>query len=288
MLNVLSFFFIETIWHPVMIGDVFRCSMFWAFSLYSLLNISDQYNISVSMLNVLSFFFIVLLVVVRPLTTVFRCSTFWAFSLYWIIGEQSQPIEICFDAQCSELFLYRYWVRAKAREWFVSMLNVLSFFFIIERGLRTIITTNLTFRCSMFWAFSLWPSRICRGERSFVSMLNVLSFFFMFDILKNEELIFNDVSMLNVLSFFFMIEKQKSSFFKTLVSMLNVLSFFFIAHSTTAMNKHLLRGISEETSPCALFIHFYHYTTINKAVENCSEKILKLKIISPLSLYKYL
>ena len=155
MLNVLSFFFIETIWHPVMIGDVFRCSMFWAFSLYSLLNISDQYNISVSMLNVLSFFFIVLLVVVRPLTTVFRCSTFWAFSLYWIIGEQSQPIEICFDAQCSELFLYRYWVRAKAREWFVSMLNVLSFFFIIERGLRTIITTNLTFRCSMFWAFSL-------------------------------------------------------------------------------------------------------------------------------------
>ena len=70
--------------------------------------------------------------------------------------------------------------------------------------------------------------------------------------------------------------------------MLNFLSFFFIAHSTTAMNKRLLRGISEETSPYALFIHFYHYTMINKAVENCSEKILKLKIISPPLLYKYL
>ena len=120
--------------------------------------------------------------------------------------------------------------------------------------------------------------------------------------------------MLNVLSFFFIgrykyimkpkliegFDAQCFEFFlygiayaiylmaKPQVSMLNVLSFFFIAHSTTAMNKRLLRGISEETSPCALFIHFYHYTTINKAVENCSEKILKLKIISPPLLYKYL
>ena len=88
---------------------------------------------------------------------------------------------------------------------------------------------------------------------------------------------------------FSLLKKQLSNEIRLfIVSMLNVLSFFFIAHSTTAMNKHLLRGISEEISPCALFIHFYHYTMINKAVENCSEKILKLKIISPLSLYKYL
>ena len=119
-------------------------------------------------------------------------------------------------------------------------------------------------------------------------MLNFLSFFFilsMGEIIQGAML----VSMLNFLSFFFIvsyINKSISHYF--LVSMLNFLSFFFIAHSTTAMNKHLLRGISEETSPCTLFIHFYHYTMINKAVENCSEKILKLKIISPPLLYKYL
>ena len=96
------------------------------------------------------------------------------------------------------------------------------------------------------------------------------------------------VSMLNVLSFFFIDLLSWGDHNLERVSMLNVLSFFFIAHSTTAMNKHLLRGISEETSPYALFIHFYHYTMINKAVENCSEKILKLKIISPPLLYKYL
>ena len=122
-----------------------------------------------------------------------------------------------------------------------------------------------------------------------VSMLNVLSFFF---IIEEESGIWmprHIVSMLNVLSFFFIINWWRSmQKLEKIVSMLNVLSFFFIAHSTTAMNKHLLRGISEEISPCALFIHFYHYTMINKAVENCSEKILKLKIISPLSLYKYL
>ena len=143
-------------------------------------------------------------------------------------------------------------------------------------------------------------------------MLNVLSFFFIlielanqqfdicFDAQRSELFLYQSkqkltetdtdtVSMLNVLSFFFMSFSRKSrSLGRSHVSMLNVLSFFFIAHSTTAMNKRLLRGISEETSPCALFIHFYHYTTINKAVENCSEKILKLKIISPPLLYKYL
>ena len=141
------------------------------------------------------------------------------------------------------------------------MLNFLSFFFMMWS--LTIIYI-LSFRCSIFWAFSLSNKKMRKiDENVSVSMLNVLSFFF---IHKIKLLWFGGLS----------------------VSMLNVLSFFFIAHSTTAMNKHLLRGISEEISPCALFIHFYHYTMINKAVENCSEKILKLKIISPLSLYKYL
>ena len=143
-------------------------------------------------------------------------------------------------------------------------------------------------------------------------MLNVLSFFFIqISWCRKKMIIF--VSMLNFLSFFFILDAygvrcvcyysfdaQFSELFLYIkmnelydkiennVSMLNFLSFFFIAHSTTAMNKRLLRGISEKTSPCALFIHFYHYTMINKAVENCSEKILKLKIISPPLLYKYL
>ena len=133
MLNVLSFFFIETIWHPVMIGDVFRCSIFWAFSLYSLLNISDQYNISVSMLNVLSFFFIVLLVVVRPLTTVFRCSTFWAFSLLASRLMMNADIYVCVSMLNFLSFFFMYRSRnsdVKVRR--VSMLNFLSFFFMMH------------------------------------------------------------------------------------------------------------------------------------------------------------
>ena len=153
-------------------------------------------------------------------------------AMWWMLG-------MGFDAQRFELFLYS------------QMKKLLSLCLIL-------------FRCSMFWAFSLYLYRKILEDDSFW------------------------VSMLNVLSFFFIRRKKFFPCWTDKVSMLNVLSFFFIAHSTTAMNKHLLRGISEETSPCALFIHFYHYTTINKAVENCSEKILKLKIISPPLLYKYL
>ena len=73
---------------------------------------------------------------------------------------------------------------------------------------------------------------------------------------------------------------------KVLVSMLNILSFFLIAHSTTTVNKYPLRYLSEKNYSCDIFSHFYHHLEIKKAVANCSEKILKLKIISPLSVYK--
>ena len=146
------------------------------------------------------------------------------------------------------------------------MLNVLSFFFINELEM-------------LEWMHMLIKSFDAQCSELFLYIIQEFG----------QEVGEICVSMLNVLSFFFIILTGETIYYQLAkVSMLNVLSFFFIAHSTTAMNKHLLRGISEEISPCALFIHFYHYTMINKAVENCSEKILKLKIISPLSLYKYL
>ena len=132
MLNVLSFFFIETIWHPVMIGDVFRCSMFWAFSLCTEAGI------------------------VMWKWEGFRCSIFWAFSL-WCTRLYITALELSrFDAQCSELFLYDTIILyKKISQWKVSMLNVLSFFF-IRHAFIFLLGLSLPFRCSMFWAFSLF------------------------------------------------------------------------------------------------------------------------------------
>ena len=60
------------------------------------------------------------------------------------------------------------------------------------------------FRCSIFWAFSLWFEEIFNNGELKVSMLNVLSFFFIQkqETKNNREI---SVSMLNFLSFFFII-----------------------------------------------------------------------------------
>ena len=109
----------------------------------------------------------------------FQCSIFWAFSLFIVVKVYWYFKESRFDAQFSELFLYgsmifylrngldkfrcsTFWAfslcgnqeKQRRRKNLVSMLNVLSFFFILifrssERGWWS------TFRCSMFWAFSL-------------------------------------------------------------------------------------------------------------------------------------
>ena len=133
---------------------LFRCSMFWAFSLCIELYKQKRFWKNVSMLNVLSFFFIKNLTRIRKPRQVsmlnvlsfffimermstmeikvylFRCSMFWAFSLsevkFFI-----NPFDWGFDAQCFELFLYK---NSRSHSWggrwSVSMLNVLSFFFI--------------------------------------------------------------------------------------------------------------------------------------------------------------
>ena len=141
------------------------------------------------------------------------------------------------------------------------MLNILSFFLINN-------STSFTFTFSD-----------CFDAQYFELFLNTQN-------LKNVNLNFTFVSMLNILSFFlirclvYYRDKEKN------VSMLNILSFFLIAHSTTTVNKYPLRYLSEKNYSCDIFSHFYHHLEIKKAVANCSEKILKLKIISPLSVYK--
>ena len=111
---------------------------------------------------------------------VFRCSMFWAFSLYLRNAKKTtvkrsfdaQCFELFlylsmklttrisqksrFDAQCSELFLYDTIILyKKISQWKVSMLNVLSFFF-IRHAFIFLLGLSLPFRCSMFWAFSLF------------------------------------------------------------------------------------------------------------------------------------
>ena len=109
---------------------MFRCSIFWAFSLSIVENTLDEnYKL-------------------------FRCSTFWAFSLSW---KKLQPKDLrkCFDAQRFELFLYKIKRKYANTKWNkVSMLNVLSFFFMKLEAITS--TCMWKFRCSMFWAFSLW------------------------------------------------------------------------------------------------------------------------------------
>ena len=129
MLNVLSFFFMWIILLvSIFLLALFRCSMFWAFSLWNI-SITQAYLLCVSMLNILSFFFICIFDLLSCSTKAvsmlnvlsfffieiekaialsiqeFRRSTFWAFSLYSSCRWRRQ-FSSCFDAQCSELFLY--------------------------------------------------------------------------------------------------------------------------------------------------------------------------------------
>ena len=92
----------------------------------------------------------------------------------------------CFDAQCFELFLYmkkicsRRFVNMQ-----VSMLNVLSFFFILDPELLTEFS-NLVFRCSMFWAFSLCVRCICYYKQTSKGFR--CSMFWAFSLYKNKRL----------------------------------------------------------------------------------------------------
>ena len=132
MLNVLSFFFILIelanqqfdicfdaqrfelfLYHSSLgcyvmnAGNGFRCSTFWAFSL------SPQ-----TMGSAITYY------------KRFRCSRFWAFSLF--ITRMEKTTYASFDAQFSELFLYKDWSLLMILDMKkVSMLNVLSFFFIL-------------------------------------------------------------------------------------------------------------------------------------------------------------
>ena len=85
----------------------------------------------------------------------------------------------CFDAQCFELFLYtfNYWFFYIAFCW-VSMLNVLSFFFIfLLRHTRTKSYSKVSMLNVLSFFFINCKSKYWR-RGTLVSMLNVLSFFF--------------------------------------------------------------------------------------------------------------
>ena len=132
------------------------------------------------------------------------------------------------------------------------MLNVLSFFFIKQMNTKTI--HILVFRCSMFWAFSLYlrNAKKTTVKRSFDAQCFELFLYLSmklttrisqksrFDAQCSELFLYWNhltpcydwrcVSMLNVLSFFFMYRSRNSDVKVRRVSMLNFLSFFFMMH----------------------------------------------------------
>ena len=109
----------------------------------------------------------------------FQCSMFWAFSLWLLSILTTSRRSNRFDAQCSELFLYRLSKNLDA------LRDLQGFdaqcFELFLYNLDQIWNTSLLrrFRCSMFWAFSLfYLTTFIRYHLNLVSMLNVLSFFF--------------------------------------------------------------------------------------------------------------
>ena len=123
--------------------------------------------------------------------------------LYPNLVMQKKDDHFCFDAQCSELFLYLSSWSISKKESCVSMLNVLSFFFILK-NLTMKKLLSLWFRCSTFWAFSLYESgelvqRV--QEPSFDAQRSELFLYIGLLVSNLNRLRF--VSMLNVLSFFF-------------------------------------------------------------------------------------
>ena len=98
----------------------------------------------------------------------------------WLIPQNNKEGSLaCFDAQCFKLFLCAFTEWTKER--ILSM-----------------------FRCSMFWAFSLFLERLADKLYCYrVSMLNVLSFFFIKIWTDGDTQLYALVSMLNVLNFFF-------------------------------------------------------------------------------------
>ena len=138
MLKVLSFFFIYFVywWLMKQVLERFdaQCSelfLYWQIQIYNETEVNRR----------------------------FRCSMFWVFSLWDSICNLSNGKTAGFDAQCFELFLYRNWKGDSFIHTRVSTLNVLSFFFILILQMKK--TIFLVFRCSMFWAFSLWAYRVC-------------------------------------------------------------------------------------------------------------------------------
>ena len=128
--------------------------MFWAFSLF-LERLADKlYCYRVSMLSVLSFFFInndrkrdLDLYFVLMLNVL-------SFFFVPLLSGLKREFYQCFDTQCSELFLYGsmiFYLRNGLDKFRCSMFWAFSLF----DTLYFIIYKMQKFRCSMFWAFSL-------------------------------------------------------------------------------------------------------------------------------------
>ena len=187
MLNVLSFFFIPKNFVELnTVKNPFRCSTFWAFSLCTQWKTTTKtflacfdaqrfelflYSHNGKNVNngnqgcfdaqCFELFLYNLYKSFWPKGKArFRCSTFWAFSLLKP-SDTLLWLEMCFDAQCSELFLYPLFafILYKLYKW-VSMLNVLSFFFIGRPSWDPLqLRVGFDAQCSELFLYSQWEIR---------------------------------------------------------------------------------------------------------------------------------
>ena len=131
MLNVLSFFFIDTEWGQRLVNDLFRCSMFWAFSLLSK-EVWEQSSLLTLRFDAQCFelFLYDLVEYAEANGVLFRCSMFWAFSLCLTSWRTRSWSSMTF--RCSMFWAFSLWLKS-----------------------RNQVFSKPLFRCSMFWAFSL-------------------------------------------------------------------------------------------------------------------------------------
>ena len=180
------------------------------------------------MLNVLSFFFInywirCLVYYKRE----FRCSMFWAFSLSSSLFNSSKSI-VGFDAQCFELFLYLHHCSIAPNPLSVSMLNVLSFFFIT---IKEVASLNPIFcfdaQCFELFLYDNVFAELKKTRKSFDAQCFELFLYFDLEDYNEAKRLCFDAQCFEL--FLYSLNCNLYRPIGECVSMLNVLSFFFIS-----------------------------------------------------------
>ena len=158
----------------------------------------------------------------------FRCSMFWAFSLSIIESDAWYIIKESFDAQCFELFLYLHHCSIAPNPLSVSMLNVLSFFFIT---IKEVASLNPIFcfdaQCFELFLYDNVFAELKKTRKSFDAQCFELFLYFDLEDYNEAKRLCFDAQCFEL--FLYSLNCNLYRPIGECVSMLNVLSFFFIS-----------------------------------------------------------